>query len=53
MFPGWLNHFVNPFKGTGERISIAFNLDVEIDPHRGKNHVRSRANIPLPQTVTA
>jgi len=25
MFPGWLEHRVEPFNGTGERISIAFN----------------------------
>ena len=32
IFPGWLNHFVNPFRGDGERISIAFNLDAEFVP---------------------
>lgn len=32
IFPGWLNHFVNPFRGEGERISIAFNLDAEFVP---------------------
>jgi len=32
IFPSWLNHFVNPFMGSGERISIAFNLDAEIVP---------------------
>lgn len=32
IFPGWLNHFVNPFRGEGERISIAFNLDAEFIP---------------------
>ena len=32
MFPSWLNHFVNPFMGGGERISIAFNLDAEVIP---------------------
>lgn len=26
LFPGWLNHFVHPFYGSGERISIAFNV---------------------------
>lgn len=26
MFPGWLKHTVYPFRGTGERISIAFNV---------------------------
>jgi uncharacterized protein (TIGR02466 family) len=31
LFPGWLNHFVNPFHGEGERISIAFNLDVSVE----------------------
>lgn len=30
MWPGWLNHFVNPFKGSGDRISIAFNLEAEV-----------------------
>jgi uncharacterized protein (TIGR02466 family) len=26
MFPSWLQHFVHPFYGEGERISIAFNI---------------------------
>jgi uncharacterized protein (TIGR02466 family) len=26
LFPSWLYHFVNPFFGDGERISIAFNI---------------------------
>ena len=26
VFPGWLYHFVNPFQGDGERISVAFNV---------------------------
>jgi len=26
LFPGWLYHFVNPYFGEGERISIAFNV---------------------------
>jgi uncharacterized protein (TIGR02466 family) len=26
MFPSWLSHFVHPFFGDGERISIAFNI---------------------------
>ena len=30
MWPVWLNHYVNPFSGKGERISIAFNLDAEV-----------------------
>jgi len=30
MFPAWLNHYVNPYHGESERISIAFNLTVEI-----------------------
>ena len=25
LFPSWLDHWVSPFQGTGERISIAFN----------------------------
>jgi hypothetical protein len=26
LFPSWLQHFVHPFFGKGERISIAFNV---------------------------
>ncbi|WP_439816713.1 2OG-Fe(II) oxygenase family protein [Zavarzinia sp. CC-PAN008] len=26
VFPSWLTHWVHPFHGTGERISVAFNL---------------------------
>jgi uncharacterized protein (TIGR02466 family) len=26
MFPSWLKHMVHPFFGTGERISISFNI---------------------------
>jgi uncharacterized protein (TIGR02466 family) len=26
LFPSWLYHFVNPYMGEGERISIAFNV---------------------------
>lgn len=26
IFPGWLKHFVHPFRGRGARISIAFNI---------------------------
>jgi hypothetical protein len=29
MFPGWLKHMVHPFFGSGERISISFNLYVQ------------------------
>ena len=28
MFPAWLNHSVRPYRGTRERISVAFNLMV-------------------------
>ncbi|MEL6220369.1 MAG: 2OG-Fe(II) oxygenase family protein [Pseudomonadota bacterium] len=28
MFPSWLRHTVHPFYGTGERISIAFNVRI-------------------------
>jgi len=28
LFPSWLYHFVNPYMGEGERISIAFNIKV-------------------------
>ena len=30
VFPAWLNHYVNPYHGDGERISIAWNFNVEI-----------------------
>jgi hypothetical protein len=28
LFPSWLFHQVRPYRGTGLRISIAFNLGV-------------------------
>jgi hypothetical protein len=28
MFPAWLLHQVRPYRGAGERISIAFNLSL-------------------------
>lgn len=28
IFPSWLYHYVNPFHGTGERISVAFNVNL-------------------------
>ena len=31
-FPSWLRHIVHPFYGTGERISIAFNLMIQEGP---------------------
>ena len=32
VFPDWLYHFVNPFYGDGERISIAFNMQWQASP---------------------
>ena len=29
LFPSWLYHWVNPFYGEGERISVAFNVRAE------------------------
>lgn len=29
LFPSWLPHFVDPFQGDGERISIAFNIALQ------------------------
>ncbi len=43
LFPGWLNHYVNPFLGEGERLSIAFNLDVEFVPHAVRQAPRETA----------
>jgi hypothetical protein len=28
VFPAWIEHWVHPFFGSGERISIAVNIDV-------------------------
>jgi uncharacterized protein (TIGR02466 family) len=36
-FPAWIEHGVHPFYGTGERISIAVNIDMtrfEVEPSR-------------------
>lgn len=30
IFPAWLMHYVNPFRGRGERISIAFNANARL-----------------------
>lgn len=30
MFPSWLKHMVHPFQGAGERISISYNITVQI-----------------------
>jgi hypothetical protein len=30
IFPAWLYHYVNPYHGEGERISVAWNFDAEI-----------------------
>ena len=27
VFPAWLRHGVRPYRGTGERISVALNID--------------------------
>ena len=35
LFPSWLQHFVDPFRGDGTRISIAFNIAVEDTPSDG------------------
>lgn len=32
MFPSWLQHFVHPFYGDGERISLAFNIQANTRP---------------------
>jgi uncharacterized protein (TIGR02466 family) len=32
LFPSWLYHYVNTFQGTGERISIAFNVKLRFRP---------------------
>jgi uncharacterized protein (TIGR02466 family) len=29
VFPSWLKHMVHPYYGAGERISVAFNVEVE------------------------
>lgn len=35
IFPSWLYHFVNPFFGEGERISVAFNAHPIPEPQAG------------------
>ena len=30
-FPSWLKHVVHPFRGTGERISISYNMTITLD----------------------
>lgn len=35
VFPGWLEHMVNPFFGEGERISIAVNVMITGGKHAG------------------
>ena len=30
IFPSWLSHYVTPFRGRGERISIAFNVAAKV-----------------------
>lgn len=32
LFPSWLKHFVDPFRGEGTRISIAFNVMLQTQP---------------------
>jgi uncharacterized protein (TIGR02466 family) len=32
VFPSWLYHYVNTFHGTGERVSIAFNVKLRFRP---------------------
>jgi uncharacterized protein (TIGR02466 family) len=32
LFPSWLYHFVNPYFGDGERISVAFNVQWQVAP---------------------
>jgi hypothetical protein len=45
MWPAWLNHYVNPFSGKGERISITFNLD------NGVVAAKPAAPKPLPASI--
>jgi hypothetical protein len=28
LWPSWLKHWVHPYQGDGERISVAFNVNV-------------------------
>lgn len=34
MFPGWLLHYVHPYRGTAPRVSVAFNLRINPRPDR-------------------
>jgi len=35
LFPSWIYHYVNPFRGKGTRISIAFNLNLGAPERQG------------------
>ena len=36
LFPSWMNHYVYPYRGESERISIAFNLKLELTDLSGQ-----------------
>lgn len=38
LFPSWLPHFVDPFHGEGERISVAFNVGLQENPTQQPTH---------------
>ena len=51
LFPGWLNHYVNPFRGEGERISIAFNIEAEfiLRDIQSQDKAKPTVSIPAPE----
>jgi hypothetical protein len=52
MFPSWLKHMVHPFHGPGERISISFNVIVQVQQQtrcgRKTEDRRCRSSIKTP-----
>jgi hypothetical protein len=32
VFPGWLQHFVQPYRGGRPRVSISCNVRLELEP---------------------
>ena len=41
LFPSWMNHYVYPYRGSTERISIAFNVKIGFTGHAGGSAERT------------
>ncbi|KQW83625.1 TIGR02466 family protein [Brevundimonas sp. Root1279] len=49
LFPSWLKHGVTPYTGSGERVSIAMNLDCQAPSAAAKN--RAARTVEGPESV--